>query len=129
MIEILLALIVIGILGAIVVPSYESALTQARNAQAMRDIAMIGHGGYDDQRTYYIDPVINNFGGFYQTEYYVHEARMNGATIHAPCVNHSRYLTGLEGRAIYLGFVHLQGMERATAHRIVSQRARGGPYK
>ena len=32
--------------------------------------------------------VINNFGGFYHTEFYFHEARMDGAGIEAPCVNH-----------------------------------------
>jgi len=73
--------------------------------------------------------VINNFGGFYRTEYYVHEARMAGAAVHAPCVNHSRYLTRLEGADIFLGFVHLHGLERSLAHRIVQQRAQGGPYR
>ena len=73
--------------------------------------------------------VINNFGGFYQTEYYVHEARMAGANIHPPCVNHSRYLTAIEGREVYLGFIHLAGMERQTAHRIIAGRTGGGPFR
>jgi DNA-directed DNA polymerase III PolC len=77
----------------------------------------------------FMTAVINNFGGFYRTEYYVHEARMAGAAIHAPCVNRSLYLTTINGVDIYLGFVHLQGMERAVAHRIVLQRARGGPFR
>ncbi len=55
--------------------------------------------------------VINNFGGFYNTEYYVHEARMAGGMIHAPCVNRSRNLTHIEGRDIYLGFIHLRGLK------------------
>ncbi|MCB9284501.1 MAG: DNA polymerase III subunit alpha [Lewinellaceae bacterium] len=73
--------------------------------------------------------VINNFGGFYQTEYYVHEARMQGGHIHAPCVNHSRYLTHIEGTDIYLGFVHIQQLERKAAHRVVAQRSQGGPFR
>ncbi len=73
--------------------------------------------------------VINNFGGFYQTEYYVHEARMAGANIHPPCVNHSQYLTSIEDRDIYLGFVHLTGMERQVAHRIAAQRAADGLFR
>jgi len=73
--------------------------------------------------------VINNFGGFYKTEYYFHEARMSGGNIHAPCVNHSRYLTHIERKDIYIGFVHLHGMERTVAHRIVQQRATGGPFR
>ena len=73
--------------------------------------------------------VINNFGGFYQTEYYVHEARMQGAKIHAPCVNHSQYLTTIQGEDIYLGFIHLHQMERKVAHRIVHQRSLDGPFQ
>ncbi|MCO6491552.1 MAG: DNA polymerase III subunit alpha [Phaeodactylibacter sp.] len=73
--------------------------------------------------------VINNFGGFYQPEYYFHEARMNGGAVHAPCVNHSQYLTTIAGRDIYIGFGHLHGMERQAAHRIVAERARGGPFR
>ncbi|MFZ9755838.1 MAG: DNA polymerase III subunit alpha, partial [Bacteroidia bacterium] len=44
--------------------------------------------------------VINNFGGFYRTEFYVHAARMCGARIEAPCINHSRWLTHLEGETL-----------------------------
>jgi DNA-directed DNA polymerase III PolC len=73
--------------------------------------------------------VINNFGGFYQTEYYFHEARQLGGTIHAPCVNHSRYLTSIQGNDIYMGFVHLHQLERKVAHRIVYQRSQGGPFR
>jgi DNA polymerase-3 subunit alpha len=72
--------------------------------------------------------VINNFGGFYQTEYYVHEARMCGADIQAPCVNHSLNLTHIYGKTIYLGFIHIQSLERTVAHRIVEERLRHGPY-
>ena len=73
--------------------------------------------------------VINNFGGFYRTEYYFHEARMAGAVIHAPCVNHSEYLTTLRGTDVYTGFIHLSGLERATAEKIVRQRAAAGPFR
>ncbi len=33
--------------------------------------------------------VANNFGGFYSTEFYLHEAKRKGAVIEAPCVNAS----------------------------------------
>ena len=72
--------------------------------------------------------VINNFGGFYRTEYYVHEARMCGARIEAPCINHSEYLTSIEGKTIYLGFVHLHGMDRKLAERILHERKREGDF-
>jgi len=72
--------------------------------------------------------VINNFGGFYRTEYYVHEARMCGADIQAPCVNHSLNLTHIYGRTIYLGLIHVQSLERNVVHRIVAERLRSGPF-
>ncbi len=73
--------------------------------------------------------VINNFGGFYRTEYYFHEARMAGGCIHVPCVNNSRYLTHLEGKDIHMGFIHLERLERTTAGKIVAERARGGAFR
>ncbi|MEO1261412.1 MAG: hypothetical protein AAFZ15_21595 [Bacteroidota bacterium] len=73
--------------------------------------------------------VINNFGGFYRTEYYFHEAKMAGARIHPPCVNHSVHLTAIRGSDIYTGFIHLSQLERTTSHKVVHQRAIGGPYR
>lgn len=83
-------------------------------------------------KTYYplefMVAVINNFGGFYRTEVYVHEARMAGATIEAPCVNHSRYLTHIYDKTIYLGFVHVSSLEADLARQIVSERDKRGPF-
>jgi DNA polymerase-3 subunit alpha len=73
--------------------------------------------------------VINNFGGFYHTEYYFHEARMAGASIHAPCVNHSGGLTCIAGSDVYIGFGLLHQMEAATVQRMVAERGRGGPFR
>ncbi len=72
--------------------------------------------------------VINNFGGFYRTEVYIHEARMSGATIHLPCVNKSQYLTDLEGDEVYLGFVHLKALPSDLSTRLVEERESNGPY-
>lgn len=69
--------------------------------------------------------VINNFGGFYKTEFYFHEARMNGATIKAPCVNKSEYLTTIYGKEIYIGFIHLKSLETKVAQQIVVERNHG----
>lgn len=72
--------------------------------------------------------VINNFGGFYSAEHYFHEAKMAGATLHPPCVNHSCYLTTIKGTDIYVGFIHLSGLEKHLAHRIEHQRTQGGRF-
>ncbi len=73
--------------------------------------------------------VINNFGGFYSAWVYVNEARRWGATIHLPCINHSRMHTSIVGRDIYLGLIHLLGMERRVMEQIVEERKTGGPYR
>ncbi|WP_116788571.1 DNA polymerase III subunit alpha [Flavobacterium psychrotrophum] len=72
--------------------------------------------------------VINNQGGFYRTEVYVHEARMSGARIHNPCVNKSEFETTLYGKNVYLGFMHLQGLQREVAQNIVTEREQHGEY-
>lgn len=73
--------------------------------------------------------VINNFGGFYATEYYFHEAKMCGGVLHAPCVNNSFYLTTLCQSDIYVGFVHLKNFENKVARRIVYERNMEGAFK
>jgi DNA-directed DNA polymerase III PolC len=73
--------------------------------------------------------VINNFGGFYKTEFYFHEARRSGGVIHAPCINRSTYLTTIYGDDIYIGFIHLRSLETKLAQRIVAVREADGPYK
>jgi len=72
--------------------------------------------------------VINNFGGFYQTWFYFNEARRMGAKIHLPCVNRSSYLTSLNGRTIFMGFVHLQGVEQQFVERFIAEREAHGPF-
>ncbi|MGE5356100.1 MAG: DNA polymerase III subunit alpha [Deltaproteobacteria bacterium] len=73
--------------------------------------------------------VINNFGGFYYTEVYVHEARMAGAAIHAPCINNSQYLTNIKGKDIYLGLIHIASLERNMAFNIIDEREKNGHYE
>src|SRR5258706_8479476 len=73
--------------------------------------------------------VINNFGGFYKTEFYFHEARMNGAGIEAPCINHSEHLTAIEGVTIYVGFIHLKSLETQVAQSIAPEREKNGVFR
>lgn len=72
--------------------------------------------------------VINNMGGFYRTEVYVHEAKRVGAHILNPCVNKSLYETTVYGNDIYLGFMHLQSLELKTSRLIVEERILKGGY-
>jgi DNA-directed DNA polymerase III PolC len=73
--------------------------------------------------------VINNFGGFYRTEFYFHEARMNRGVIEAPCVNNSEHLTTIDGDHIYMGFIHIKSLEVKVARSIADERRINGPFK
>ena len=73
--------------------------------------------------------VINNFGGFYSTWVYVNEAKQLGATIHLPCLNKSQYKTSIAGEDIYLGFVHVKGLEKSLCDSIIRERNLHGNYR
>ncbi len=73
--------------------------------------------------------VINNFGGFYKTEFYFHEARMCGAGIESPCVNNSEYLTVIKGKSIYIGFIHLKDLQQKIGEVIHLEREQNGPFR
>lgn len=73
--------------------------------------------------------VINNFGGFYKTEFYFHEARMWGAKIEAPCINKSENLTTIYDDRVYIGFVHLKSLETKVAQHIAEERSQHGSYE
>ncbi len=72
--------------------------------------------------------VINNFGGFYKTEFYFHEARMLGADIEPPCINASNYLTTIVGSRIFIGYIHLKSLEAKIAQEIPQERLKRGAY-
>jgi len=72
--------------------------------------------------------VINNFGGFYRTWVYVHEAKRYGADIQPPCVNKSTCKTTIYGKIIYLGFIHIMGLEERLARSIEEIRQTEGPF-
>ncbi|WP_312177212.1 DNA polymerase III subunit alpha, partial [Chryseobacterium sp.] len=71
---------------------------------------------------------INNGGGFYRTEVYVHEAKMSGAAILNPCVNLSEYQTTVYGTDVYLGLMHIEKLESKIAVLIPEERKNNGDY-
>ncbi|MEN8885868.1 MAG: DNA polymerase III subunit alpha, partial [Winogradskyella sp.] len=77
----------------------------------------------------YMVATINNFGGFYSTELYVHEARMHGGKIEAPCINQSSIQSIIKGKTIILGFLFLQSFESKTIERILNERYDNGNFK
>ena len=76
----------------------------------------------------FMTAVLNNGGGFYSTEHYIHEAKMCGAIIELPCINHSDHANKVEGKTIYLGFGYLKNVEQLTMQRILTERQLFGDY-
>ncbi|WP_417445273.1 DNA polymerase III subunit alpha [Joostella sp.] len=76
----------------------------------------------------YMVAVLNNGGGFYRPEIYLHEAKMLGATINLPCINKSNIETVIYGEDIYLGYLFLKDFEDRCSHRILKERSINGEY-
>ena len=76
----------------------------------------------------YMVATINNFGGFYRTELYVHEARLHGGTIEAPCVNNSGAETAIYGTTIYPGFGLVKELEHGAIKKLLKARQEDGPF-
>jgi DNA polymerase-3 subunit alpha len=73
----------------------------------------------------YMTATINNYGGFFRTEIYVHEARMHGAVIQAPCVNTSFDQAVIHGHEITLGLEIIKDMDHNTRFHILGARNQG----
>ncbi len=73
----------------------------------------------------YMVATVNNGGGFYRVEIYLREAQMHGGHIHVPCINKSSIETTISKNEIYLGFQHLQGLEKRTMVNIMNARVYG----
>lgn len=77
----------------------------------------------------YMVATLNNGGGFYSVELYVHEARMRGGNILQPCINRSFHETVIYGKDIYIGFGFLQSMETKLIQKIIVERNKNGPFE
>lgn len=76
----------------------------------------------------YMVATLNNGGGFYRMELYIHEARMHGATIVPPCVNNSTKLCTIQAQTIYLGFAIIAELENGIIDTFLNERDVNGPY-
>lgn len=73
--------------------------------------------------------VINNFGGFYSRELYFLELLKTGGQIQAPCVNNSDLLTNIHGDEVYVGFIHVRGLQDRSIEHLLEERRVHGPYE
>lgn len=76
----------------------------------------------------YMVATLNNGGGFYRPELYVHEARMCGAIIYPPCINKSGALSAIRKQEIFIGFGMVHNIETETINTILSCRKRDGVF-
>ncbi|MBK9421367.1 MAG: DNA polymerase III subunit alpha [Flavobacteriales bacterium] len=88
--------------------------------------------------------VANNFGGFYNLEFYLHEAKRSGAVIEAPCVNRSAELCSLlygdptsivgselsssTAPSIFIGLSNIKSLTDSTTGLLLLERRRNGPF-
>jgi len=77
----------------------------------------------------YMTACINNFGGYYRTEVYVHEARNWGAEILAPSLNEGDFVCKLVGEKLFLGFLLVNGIEEVAIKKVLKERANNGKFK
>jgi len=76
----------------------------------------------------YMVATINNFGGYYTTEFYIHEARRLGAKIEPPCIQNSKWETIIKGKTIYLGFQLIMGIDNKEIVRLLNYRKENGKF-
>ncbi|MGB5983502.1 MAG: DNA polymerase III subunit alpha [Nonlabens sp.] len=76
----------------------------------------------------YMTATLNNGGGFYKPEQYVHEAKMCGATIEPPCINNSDINNYIKGTSIFLGLGYLKQLEKKTIIEIINERNHAGLF-
>lgn len=76
----------------------------------------------------YVVAILNNGGGFYRKDLYIHEAKMNGAEIKLPCVNNGEVLCSIKENTIYLGLSMITELEEQTINNILNARKLQGNF-
>nr|WP_320119715.1 DNA polymerase III subunit alpha [uncultured Marinifilum sp.] len=77
----------------------------------------------------YMVATLNNGGGFYSAQLYLHEAAMHGAHLETICVNKSFWKHIIKGKTIWLGFFLLKDFEKERAKDLIKEREKKGDYK
>lgn len=77
----------------------------------------------------YMVATINNGGGFYRKELYIHEAKMLGGEIHEPCINNSSGLTKIYDNQIFLGLGLIHELCENVIHLIENEKLKNGSFR
>ncbi len=76
----------------------------------------------------YMVATVNNGGGFYSRELYLHEAKLHGAKINLPCINHSNGGATIFGKDIYVGLGMVNGLEHEMLKELIKERQENGAF-
>ncbi|MCF8257841.1 MAG: DNA polymerase III subunit alpha [Flavobacteriales bacterium] len=76
----------------------------------------------------YMTATVNNGGGFYSRQIYLHEARKHGATLELPCINRCQIGAILQGKDIFIGLGFINGLREKTMNALLRERAQNGPF-
>lgn len=77
----------------------------------------------------YMVATLNNGGGFYRKELYIHEARMHGASIALPCINNSEVISVIRDSTIYLGLGMIAELTEHSIQAILQERISNGNFE
>ncbi|MGC1471061.1 MAG: DNA polymerase III subunit alpha [Psychroserpens sp.] len=72
--------------------------------------------------------VLNNGGGFYNIETYVHEISLCGGKVEPPCINNSDCENRIIDKTVYLGFAMIKGIELKAIEKIITERQLNGNF-
>ena len=76
----------------------------------------------------YMTATVNNGGGFYSRQIYLHEARKHGAQLELPCVNRSSIGAVLRGTVIFIGLGFVNGLREEMMNALLHERGRHGIF-
>lgn len=76
----------------------------------------------------YMVATLNNGGGFYRSNVYLHEAKKYGGIIELPCINNSDTIFMIYGKRIFIGLGFINNVEISTVTNIVRERNENGPF-
>ena len=77
----------------------------------------------------YMVATINNGGGFYSQEIYIHEAKMRGGKINGPCINNSSRLTKIYNNQIFLGLNMIHEISIEVIKSIEQEKLKNGSFE
>lgn len=76
----------------------------------------------------YMVATLNNGGGFYRADVYLHEAKKYGGIIELPCINRSNGLCTIYGKEIFIGLGFINSLEANVINAIVQERTLNGEF-